>query len=93
MANTSGTLMSGWLCQREKRKSWKNYWFVLKEQVLYVYKASEDVLPISTMPILGYSIQEFQEVRTLLFLSTFTLYFNNYHKFNMYFLMDTKIFI
>lgn len=67
MANTSGTLMSGWLYQREKRKSWKKYWFVLKEQVLYIYKASEDVLPINTMPILGYSIQGFQEVRILPF--------------------------
>lgn len=77
MANTSSTLIAGWLYQREKRKSWKEFWFVLKEQVLYVYKAPEDVLSINTIPILGYTIQEFQEVRILLFLSVFKLYFYN----------------
>lgn len=71
--------MCGWLHQREKRKLWKKFWFVLKDQVLYWYKASEDVLPLNTMPILGYSIQEFQEVRILPFLPTCEMHFNNFH--------------
>lgn len=79
MANNSNTQMCGWLYQREKRKSWKKFWFVLKEQVLFVYKASGDVLPINTMPILGYSIQEFQEVRSIFtyFHTVFQIIINN----------------
>ncbi|XP_025425999.1 FYVE, RhoGEF and PH domain-containing protein 6-like isoform X3 [Sipha flava] len=61
MANDSGSQMSGWLFRREKRKSWKRFWFVLKEQVLYAYKASEDVVALNTIPVLGYSIQTFPE--------------------------------
>lgn len=64
MANDSGSQMSGWLFRREKRKSWKRFWFVLKEQVLYAYKASEDVVALNTIPVLGYSIQTFPEVST-----------------------------
>lgn len=69
MANDSGSQMSGWLYRREKRKSWKRFWFVLKRQVLYAYKASEDVVALSTIPVLGYSVQTFPEVRTPLFCS------------------------
>ncbi|VVC25833.1 Hypothetical protein CINCED_3A017350 [Cinara cedri] len=60
-ANDSGTQMSGWLYRREKRKSWKRYWFVLKEQVLYAYRASEDVVALNTIPVLGYNVQTFPE--------------------------------
>lgn len=71
MANDTGSQMSGWLYRREKRKSWKRYWFVLKEQVLYTYKASEDVVALNTIPVLGYSVQTFPEVSFLLFLFSF----------------------
>ncbi|XP_050529267.1 FYVE, RhoGEF and PH domain-containing protein 6-like isoform X2 [Daktulosphaira vitifoliae] len=60
MANDSGSQMSGWLYRRG-RKSWKRFWFVLKEQVLYTYKASEDVVALNTVPVLGYSVQTFPE--------------------------------
>ncbi|XP_050425561.1 FYVE, RhoGEF and PH domain-containing protein 6-like [Adelges cooleyi] len=60
MANDTGSQISGWLYQRG-RKSWKRYWFVLKEQVLYTYKASEDVVALNTVPVLGYSVQTFPE--------------------------------
>jgi len=66
MANDSGSQMSGWLYKREKRKSWKRFWFVLKEQVLYMYKASEDVVALNTVPVLGYSVQTFPEVSTII---------------------------
>ncbi|CAG2181762.1 unnamed protein product, partial [Oppiella nova] len=42
-ANDVGSLISGYLHRRESRKNWKNYWFVIKDMVLYTYKASEDV--------------------------------------------------
>ncbi|KAJ9595160.1 hypothetical protein L9F63_013518 [Diploptera punctata] len=55
-ANDTGSQMSGWL-QRKSRRSWKRLWFVLKEQVLYVYKASEDVVALDSLPVLGYTVE------------------------------------
>ncbi|XP_046405200.1 uncharacterized protein LOC124170493 [Ischnura elegans] len=51
-ANDTGSQMSGWL-QYRNRKSWKKMWFVLKDQVLYIYKASEDIVALESIPILG----------------------------------------
>ena len=48
--------MSGYL-SRLVRKSWKKNWFVLKDRVLYIYKASEDVVALDTIPVLGYTLQ------------------------------------
>ncbi|PSN49832.1 hypothetical protein C0J52_08843, partial [Blattella germanica] len=61
MANDTGSQMSGWL-QRRSRRSWKRYWFVLKEQVLYVYKASEDVVALESIPVLGYTVEAMKDV-------------------------------
>lgn len=60
-ANDTGSQMSGWL-QRRSRRSWKRLWFVLKEQVLYVYKASEDVVALESIPVLGYTVEPMKEV-------------------------------
>lgn len=59
-ANDSGSQMSGWMYRRSK-KSWKRLWFVLKEQVLYVYKASEDVVALESIPVLGYIVETVKE--------------------------------
>jgi FYVE, RhoGEF and PH domain containing 5/6 len=48
--------IKGWL-QRLVNRSWKKMWFVLKEQVLYAYKASEDVVAIETTPVLGFCVE------------------------------------
>ncbi|KAK6634723.1 hypothetical protein RUM43_012125 [Polyplax serrata] len=55
-ANDSESTISGWL-YRKSRKSWKMFWYVLKDHVLYVYKASEDVLALETIPVLGYEVE------------------------------------
>ncbi|XP_065206805.1 FYVE, RhoGEF and PH domain-containing protein 6-like [Planococcus citri] len=60
-ANDSGSQISGWLHRKNKNKSWKRNWFVLKEQVLYVYKASEDVMASESVPVLGYVVETFKE--------------------------------
>lgn len=62
-ANDSGSKMSGWL-YRKTRRAWKRYWFVLKEQVLYAYKASEDVRALETIPVLGYIVETFRHSST-----------------------------
>ncbi|KAL3853314.1 hypothetical protein ACJMK2_016863, partial [Sinanodonta woodiana] len=40
-ANDQGAMMSGYLKQFKKGKKWKRFWFVLKDKVLYTFKASE----------------------------------------------------
>jgi len=60
-ANDTGAQMSGWL-QRRTRRSWKRLWFVLKEQVLYMYRASEDVVALDSLPVLGYTVETMKEV-------------------------------
>lgn len=54
--------MSGWLTKR-CHKSWKKRWFVLKDQVLYEYKASEDIIAHFDFPVLGYQVETMKEVR------------------------------
>ncbi|XP_075729448.1 uncharacterized protein LOC119163616 isoform X4 [Rhipicephalus microplus] len=71
-ANDLGSSISGYLHHWSK-KAWKRQWFVVKEHVLYVYKASEDVAALRTVPLLGYQVgavtKGFEEVpREQLFL-------------------------
>ncbi|XP_054280026.1 FYVE, RhoGEF and PH domain-containing protein 6-like isoform X2 [Macrosteles quadrilineatus] len=53
----SESQMNGWLL-RKSRTSWKRLWFVLKEQVLYAYRASEDVVASHSIPVLGYKLEK-----------------------------------
>ncbi|XP_073994851.1 FYVE, RhoGEF and PH domain-containing protein 6-like isoform X3 [Rhodnius prolixus] len=46
---------SGWLMRRGRR-GWKRLWFVLKDSVLYEYKASHDVVAHRSLPVLGYTV-------------------------------------
>lgn len=57
-ANDQGSLFSGYLHRRMGRKSWKRFWFVIKDHVLYTYKASEDVCASVSMPLLGYRVEK-----------------------------------
>ncbi|GBO05004.1 FYVE, RhoGEF and PH domain-containing protein 6 [Araneus ventricosus] len=59
-ANDQGSTISGYL-QKRIGKSWKKEWFVVKDKVLYEYKASEDVAALSSTPLLGYNIESFSE--------------------------------
>lgn len=59
-ANDQGSTMSGYL-KIYKGKRWKRLWFVLKDKVLYKYKASEDMAAISSTPLLGYEVKRFTE--------------------------------
>ncbi|XP_029822868.3 LOW QUALITY PROTEIN: uncharacterized protein LOC115308876 [Ixodes scapularis] len=54
-ANDLGSSMSGYLHQYGKR-GWKRQWFVVKDHVLYMYRASEDVAALRTTPLLGYQV-------------------------------------
>lgn len=55
-ANNYGSRISGYLHWRE-RKAWKRRWFVLTERVLYIYAASEDVVALKSIPVLGWKVE------------------------------------
>uniref|UniRef100_A0A1B6E4K9 FYVE, RhoGEF and PH domain-containing protein 6 n=2 Tax=Clastoptera arizonana TaxID=38151 RepID=A0A1B6E4K9_9HEMI len=59
-ASDTCSQMCGWLYRRS-RGSWKKLWFVLKQQVLYVYKAPKDIVALESIPVLGYSVDMFEE--------------------------------
>ena len=42
---------------------WKKMWFVIKEHVLYIYKAPADALAADSHPLLGYNFDLDMEVR------------------------------
>lgn len=53
--------MKGNLLLRKKTNNWKRQWFVIKENVLYTYKASEDAVAVATEVLLGWSVEELKE--------------------------------
>ena len=57
-----GAQMCGYLKRRQGGKC-KRMWFVLKDRVLYAYRASEDAVATETFPILGYELGSMTEVR------------------------------
>jgi len=57
-ANSSGARISGYLNWKEKeKKNWKRRWFVLIDRVLYIYAASEDIVAIKSVPLLGWQVE------------------------------------
>lgn len=57
--NDSGSAISGYLHRRRPSKSkWKRRWFVIQERVLYEYRAIDDVAPMSSIPLLGYQVDQ-----------------------------------
>lgn len=58
----SNSSMGGYLWLRVRKKDWKRMWYRIKEKVLYTYKASEDVVALSSTPLLGYAVCVINEV-------------------------------
>ena len=63
-ANAEESQMSGYL-KLKKGSRWKTNWFVLKDRVLYTYKASEDNVAVETLPVLGWRLETLADVRKL----------------------------
>ena len=61
-ANSEGSQVSGYLKRKQKNTKWKRCWFVLKDRVLYTYRASEDTVAIDTLPVLGWNISMLEQV-------------------------------
>ncbi|CAH1266522.1 FGD6 [Branchiostoma lanceolatum] len=62
-ANNVNSDMSGYLQRKTKREGWRKLWFVLKDKVLYTYKASEDVAALESLPLLGFTVTTFTEAQ------------------------------
>jgi len=60
-ANSEGSQVSGYLKRKQKNTKWKRCWFVLKDRVLYTYRASEDTVAIDTLPVLGWNISMLEQ--------------------------------
>ena len=67
-ANGEGSQMCGYLKKRQSKSGkWKGMWFVLKDRVLYAYKASEDTAAVETFPVLGFKLDTLSDVSSVYF--------------------------
>lgn len=73
-AQEGGIENSGFLRLKKGNKKEKRCWFVLKEHVLYLYKASSDPAASSTIPVLGYELDVTGNVSDLYQQSLFNLF-------------------
>ncbi|KAL4226589.1 FYVE [Mactra antiquata] len=54
--------MSGYLQKWHKGKKWKKkQWFLIRDKVLYTFKASQDTAAASSMVLLGYEVNRFND--------------------------------
>ncbi|CAH1784124.1 unnamed protein product [Owenia fusiformis] len=60
-ANDSGATMSGYLKVFKAKGKWKKMWYVLKDKVMYTYKASEDTAAMESLPLLGFQVNTFDK--------------------------------
>ncbi|ROT83016.1 putative FYVE, RhoGEF and PH domain-containing protein 6-like [Penaeus vannamei] len=59
-ASDEASQMCGYL-RMMVRRSWRRGWFVLKDRVLYEYRAPEDVCALQSFPVLGYAVKTTQD--------------------------------
>jgi len=61
-SGSEGAQMSGYLRKKQKNGAkWKRLWFVLRDGILYAFKAPEDLLPADTFSIMGYKLEILSE--------------------------------
>lgn len=61
-ASDTSSQMCGYL-RMMVRRSWRRGWFVLKDRVLYEYRAPEDVCALESIPVLGYTVEAMLKVK------------------------------
>ncbi|KAJ0012507.1 hypothetical protein NQD34_016841, partial [Periophthalmus magnuspinnatus] len=64
LINCSKILISGFLNYGDNPKTWQQTWTVLPKNdpsVLYLYAASQDIKPQSTIPLLGYMVEKYPQ--------------------------------
>lgn len=61
-ASDTASQMCGYL-RVMVRRSLRRGWFVLKDRVLYEYRAPQDVCALQSLPVLGYQVEAMDQVR------------------------------
>ena len=62
-ADSQEVQMSGFLkWKRGKTAGWKKNWFVLKDRVLFTFKAVNDKVAVDTKPVLGWTLETLSDV-------------------------------
>ncbi|XP_045165344.2 protein piccolo-like isoform X2 [Mercenaria mercenaria] len=60
-ATDQGASMSGYLQRWHKGKKWKKKWYLIKDMVLYTFKATQDTAAADSMVLLGYEVSRFTD--------------------------------
>ncbi|XP_052779804.1 uncharacterized protein LOC128217033 isoform X2 [Mya arenaria] len=60
-ANDEGACMSGYLQKWHKGRKWKKQWYLIKDKVLFTFKATQDTAAADSMVLLGYEVTRFNE--------------------------------
>ncbi|XP_041638988.1 FYVE, RhoGEF and PH domain-containing protein 5-like isoform X2 [Cheilinus undulatus] len=76
-----GSISGSLQCSKKSKRSWKRLWFLLKDKVLYTYRAQEEKVASETLPLLGFTVklpdrQEGEEEANI---------FQLYHKNTLYY--------
>ncbi|XP_034540961.1 FYVE, RhoGEF and PH domain-containing protein 5-like isoform X2 [Notolabrus celidotus] len=52
-----GSISGSLHCSKKTKRSWKRLWFLLKDKVLYTYRAQEEKVASETLPLLGFTVK------------------------------------
>ncbi|KAM9813470.1 FYVE, RhoGEF and PH domain-containing protein 5b [Neosynchiropus ocellatus] len=62
---------------KKSKRSWKRFWFLLKDKVLYTYRGQEEKIAAETLPLLGFTVRLPDEREGDLEANVFQLYHKN----------------
>ncbi|XP_053723951.1 FYVE, RhoGEF and PH domain-containing protein 5-like isoform X1 [Synchiropus splendidus] len=62
---------------KKRKKSWKRFWFLLKDKVLYTYRGQEEKIASETLPLLGFTVRLPDQREGDLEANVFQLYHKN----------------
>lgn len=60
-ATDKGASMSGYLQKWHKGKRWKKQWYLIKDKVLFTFRATQDTAATDSMVLLGYEVSRFTD--------------------------------
>ena len=55
-ANDQNCLIKGPISRLSDKRSWKQYWCVIKDNAIFFFKASHDIHAIETLSLVGYTV-------------------------------------
>ncbi|XP_039971896.1 FYVE, RhoGEF and PH domain-containing protein 5-like isoform X2 [Xiphias gladius] len=52
-----GSISGSLQCSKKSKRNWKRLWFLLKDKVLYTYRAQEEKVASESLPLLGFTVK------------------------------------